>query len=354
MKRNSGVQHHDEESVLETKDKKMKAALIQETGGPEVIQYTDVERPSPGPTEVLIKVGAAALNPIDTYIRAGIVAKPPEFPYIIGCDLAGTIVECGLQVAGLEEGDRVWCSNQGLMGRQGTFAEYACVDQKWLYLTPPAMTDEDAAAGALVGITAHLGLFLHAGLEQSEVVFVNGGSGGVGSSVVQLAKAAGAYVITTVGSEEKKKLCQKLEADLVINYHDENMDDQIREFTKTHGGIHVWFETLANSTLDRTIGLMAKRGRIILMAGRSSRPEFPVGPFYVNDLRMFGFAMFNASPEEQRVCADAINDLAEAGKWRPQIGETFPLPEAAKAHQLQEENTLGGAGTLSGKIIVKP
>ncbi len=332
----------------------MKAAVIQKTGGPEVIQYIDVECPAPAPTEVLVKVGAVAVNPIDTYIRAGMVAKPPEFPYTIGCDMAGTVEQCGDQVVGFQKGDRVWCSNQGMMGRQGTFAEFVSVDQKWLYETPVNQSDEAAAASALVGITAHLGLFLHAGLQTSDVVFVNGGTGGVGSSVVQLAKAAGAYVIATVGSEEKKKQCKKLNADLVLNYHDENLDEQIQEFTNKFGGIHVWYETLAPGNLDRTVSLMQKRGRIILMAGRSARPEFPVGPFYVNDLRMIGFAMFNASPEEQRVCADAINALSEAGKWKAQIGKTFSLSEAAEAHRLQEENTSGGAGTLSGKIILVP
>ena len=332
----------------------MKAAVINKTGDPSVIQYVDMDTPSPEPSEVLIKVGAVAVNPIDTYIRGGKVAQPPEFPYIIGCDMAGTIEECGSEVEGMKKGDRVWCSNQGLMGRQGTFAEYITVDQKWLYHTPDKQSDEAAAASALVGITAHLGLFLHANLKTSDVVFVNGGSGGVGSSVVQLSKAAGALVVTTVGSEEKKELCRNLGADLVINYHDADMDDQIREFTKQHGGIHVWYETLAPTNIDRTVSLMQKRGRIVLMAGRAARPEFPVGPFYVNDLRMSGFAMFNASPEEQRVCADAINALTVAGKWKSQIGKVFPLSEAAQAHQLQEENTLGGAGTLSGKIVLVP
>jgi NADPH:quinone reductase len=104
----------------------------------------------------------------------------------------------------------------------------------------------------------------------------------------------------------------------------------------------------------RTVGLMAPRGRIVLMAGRDARPEFPVGPFYVKDLRMFGFAMFNATPDEQRDCATALNALYEKGQWRPLVGRKFPLPEAAAAHRLQEENTLGKQGTLTGKIVLEP
>eukprot|EP00913_Durusdinium_trenchii_P022844 g21448.t1 len=332
----------------------MKAAVIYETGSPDVIQFTDIAQPQPGPTEVLVKVGAAALNPIDTYIRSGAVALPIEFPYIIGCDLAGTVTACGEEVSRFQPGDRVWGSNQSLFGRKGTFAEFACVDECWLYPTPSDQSDAEAAAGALVGITAHLGLFLHAELQGGEVLFVNGGSGGVGSSVIQLGKSVGAKIVTTAGSDEKLETCRNLGADCALDYHSPNLDDDIRAFVEPLGGINVWFETLRSPTLDRTVPMMAKRGRIVLMAGREARPEFPVGPFYVNDLRMVGFAMFNASPEEQREAATSLNVLYENGDWRPNIAKTFPLSEAAAAHQLQEDNTLGGAGTLAGKIIVEP
>ena len=132
------------------------------------------------------------------------------------------------------------------------------------------------------------------------------------------------------------------------------MDDAIREFAEAHGGINVWYETLREPTLDRTVGMMAGGGRIILMAGRDARPEFPVGPFYVKNLRLLGFAMFNATPDEQRECAQTLNDVYESGGWRPNIAKTFPLSETATAHQLQEENTLAGKGTLAGKIVLQP
>lgn len=332
----------------------MKAAFINETGAPGVIQYADRPDPEPGPTEVLVKVGAVAVNPIDTYVRNGSVALPLEFPYVIGCDLAGTVVKCGDAAGRFNEGDRVWGSNQGLFGRQGTFSEFAAVDEEWLYATPADQSDQEAAAGALVGITAHLGLFLHAELKGGEILFVNGGTGGVGSTVVQLAKSIGAKVITTVGNAEKKARCESWGADLVLDYHAADMDDQIRAFTESNGGVNVWFETLREPTLDRAVELMAPRGRIVLMAGREARPEFPVGPFYIKDLRMIGFAMFNATPMEQRECATNLNVIYESGQWRPNIGKTFPLSEAAAAHQLQEDNTLGMQGTLAGKIVLEP
>ncbi len=332
----------------------MKAAFIRQTGAPDVIEFGELPTPEPGPSEVLVKVGAVSVNPIDTYIRGGMIKVATSFPYIIGCDLAGTVERAGSEVTRLKAGDRVWGSNQSLFGRRGSFAEFAAVDEKWLYPTPTGMTHEQAAAGALTGITAHLGLNLNAGLRSGEVVFVNGGAGGVGSAVIQLAKAAGAKVIATVGNEQKKALCESWGADCVLDYHSATLDDDIKAFTASNGGLHVWFETQAPTNFDRTIGLMSLRGRIIVMAGRAARPEFPNGAFYVKDLRLFGFAMFNATPEEQRACADAMNALATQGGWHPQIGFTMPLSEAAEAHRLQEANTLQKKGTLTGKIVLVP
>lgn len=330
----------------------MKAAFITRQGPPDVLEYGEQPTPAPGPSGVLVKIGASAVNPIDTYIRSGAIPLPIEFPYIPGCDLAGTVEAVGEEVTRFQPGDRVWGSNQSLFGRQGTLAEYAAVDEAWLYPTPESMTDEQAAAGALVGITAHLGLFLHGRLQPGEFVFVNGGTGGVGSLVVQFAKAAGATVITTAGSEEKRELARELGADLALDYASPRLDDEIRAFAEPNGGLDLWWETQREPTLPRTIGMMKKRGRIILMAGRDAQPQFPLGAFYVNDLKMCGFAMFNASPDEQRACAEDMNHWFADGKWRPLIGERFSLEDAAKAHQLQEDNTLHKSGSLTGKIVI--
>ena len=143
----------------------MKAAYINQPGPPENVTYGDLPAPKPGPSQCLVRVTAVAVNPIDTYIRSGMVAMPLPKPFIIGCDLAGTVEQVGQGFRQFKVGDRVWCSNQGLLGRQGTFAEYACVPEQWLYATPDAIADSVAAAGALVGITAHLGLFRCAGLQ---------------------------------------------------------------------------------------------------------------------------------------------------------------------------------------------
>jgi NADPH2:quinone reductase len=331
----------------------VKAAFIETTGSPDVIRYGDLPQPVPQAGEVLVKVGAVAVNPIDLYIRAGTVAMPLPKPFIVGCDLAGVVERPGSGASRFKVGDRVWGSNQGLLGRQGTFAEYAAVAEDWLYPTPPGVDDKNAAAVALVGITAHLGLCRDAQLKSGETVFVNGGTGGVGAMVVQMAKAVGAKVITTVGSAEKAKLCQQWGADCVLNYKTDDISIRVRDFTRGQG-VNVWYETQREPNFVRTVDLMAQRGRIIIMAGRQAQPLFPVGPFYVKGLSLHGFAMFNASPAEQRRCAEDINRWLQGGQLKPPIGKVFPLAQAAAAHQLLEENTLGKAATLTGKVVVTP
>lgn len=332
----------------------MHAAFYTHTGSPDVIQYGELPDPVPAAGEVLVQVRAAAVNPIDTYIRSGAISQPLRVPYVPGCDLAGTVIACGAGVQRFRVGDRVWGSNQGLFGRQGTCAEQAAVAEEWLYPLPAGESFEEAAAGALVGITAQLGLFLHAGLKSGETLFVNGGAGGVGSAVVQFAKAAGAVVVTTAGTPEKRRRCLELGADFALDYRSPTLDEELRRIVQPRGGIDLWWETLREPNLERTIGFMRKRGRIVLMAGRAARPVFPLGAFYVNDLRMVGFAMFNAAPDEQRRCAEEMNRLYEQGEWKPQVGRTFRLAELAAAHRLQEANTLEGAGTLQGKIVILP
>jgi NADPH2:quinone reductase len=331
----------------------MKAAFIEKTGGPEVIQYGELPTPTPKDGEVLVRVGAVDVNPIDTYIRAGMVKMPLPMPFIPGCDLAGSVQAVGSGVSKLRVGDRVWGSNQGLMGRQGTFAEFAAVGEQWLYPIPQAVADIDIVAASLTGITAHQGLFRCAHLQAGEIVFVNGGTGGVGSMVLQMAKAAGARVITTVGSAEKADLCKSWGTDLVLNYKIDKVPDAVQAFTSGRG-VDVWYETYGEPDLVRTVDLMARRGRIIVMAGRQARPVFPNGPFYTRDLSLFGFAMFNAAPDEQRKCAEDINRWLADGKLKAPVGRKLALAEAAAAHRLQEENTTQKAGTLVGKIVLVP
>jgi NADPH:quinone reductase len=329
----------------------MKAAFIEKTGPPEVIQFGDLPEPATGPNQVLVRVGAVAMNPIDTYIRSGMIKANLPQPSIPGCDLAGVVEKTGANVKRFKRGDRVWGTNQGLLGRQGTFSEFAAVDEQWLYPTPAKVTDEEAAAISLVGITACLGL-RRAQLKAGEILFVNGGTGGVGSAVVQIAKALGGRVITTAGSDEKTAECRKLGADLALNYQTEDVDTKVREFAPN--GVNLWWETLREPNFERTVSLLALRGRMVVMAGRDAKPVFPVGPFYVKDCALHGFAMFNAPAAEQRACADEMNRWLAEGKLRARIDRVLPLSQTVEAHRLQEESTVGKKSTLAGKIVLKP
>jgi len=328
----------------------MKAAFIRSTGLPEVIEFGDLPVPTPTFSEVLVRVEAVAVNPIDTYVRSGVVAMPLRMPFVIGCDMAGVVEAVGEGVHDLSVGTRVWASNQGLLGRQGTFAEHIAVDRDWLHILPDNVDAKDAAACALVGITAHLGLFSHGHLRHGETILVIGGSGGVGSMVVQMAKATGARVIATAGSDEKVEVCRRLGADEVIAHHRQPIGESVKALAPY--GIDLFWETRREPDFDMTVSVLAERGRMILMAGRDARPAFPVGPFYVKECSLHGFVMFKATPEETRAAGIDISGWLADGVLKSNIGEVLPLSQAAKAHQLQEAATVQGSGKLHGKIVL--
>jgi NADPH2:quinone reductase len=330
----------------------MKAAFINQVGTPEVIQFGDLPVPTLRQGEVLVQVKASAINPIDLYLRSGAVAMPLPFPFVVNSDLAGTVTQVGPGVTRFRVGDRVWGTNQGMLGRQGTAAECAAVHEDWLYAIPEGISESDAAAVALTGITAHLGLFRTGRLLHGQTVFVHGGTGGVGAMVVQMAKAFGARVITSVGSREKQKLCQSWGTDVVLNYKTDDIPESIRSFTGGQG-VDLWFETQREPSLEHILALMKLRGRVVVIAGRAAKPALPFAMFYPRDISILGFAMFNATPDEQRVCAHAINDWHSQGKLKAVIGKRFSLSQTARAHAFLEDNTVKGAGTLMGKVIVE-
>jgi NADPH2:quinone reductase len=246
----------------------------------------------------------------------------------------------------------VWATGQGSDGRQGTFSELAAIDEIWLNPIPGNVTDEDIAAVSLVGVTAHLGLVGRAKLKAGETLFVNGGTGGVGSSVVQIAKVIGARVITTVGSDEKAAKARELGADAVINYKTQDVPDAIKKAAPD--GVNVWWETLREPDFEKTFSLLAANGRMIVMAGRDARPTFPVGLFYSKNLSVLGFVILNSALEDLQAAALDINQWMSTEKLKAQIDRVLPLSQAAEAHRLQDESTIKKTGALTGKIILKP
>jgi NADPH:quinone reductase len=337
---------------IETDTDAMKAAYINQTGSPDLIIYGDLPTPKPTRSQCLVEVAAVDVNPIDVYVRSGMIPAKLSFPFILGRDLAGTIAEVGPDVKRFKPGDRVWATNQGMADRPGTFAELAAIDERWLHKTPDGVADEDVVALSLVGVTAHLGLVRDAKLKAGEILFVNGGTGGVGACVLQMAKLLGARVIATAGTDDKAEACRQLGADLALNYKTADVDAAVRQFAPA--GINVWWETLREPDFERSIPLLAMRGRMIVMAGRDARPAFPVGPFYTKDCMVHGFAMFNATAEEEKAAANAINRWVADGKLKARIDRVLPLAEAAEAHRLQEQSTIHKSGTLAGKIVLKP
>ncbi|MEM7145064.1 MAG: NADPH:quinone reductase [Verrucomicrobiota bacterium] len=330
----------------------MKAAFVREPGPAESIEYGDLPEPEVSGREVLIRMGAVSVNPVDTYTRAGVMGWEMPMPFVVGCDIAGTVEAVGPEATRFKVGDRVWGSNQGLLGRQGTFSELAAIDEEWLYATPEGVSDEDAAAGSLVGITAHLGLVMRAGLQAGEKLFVVGGTGGVGSSVVQMAKAIGAEVSCCNGSDEKCETAKGLGADDAFNYKTTSISDGVKAFAPE--GLDVYWETRREPDFEMVMELMAHRGRVVVMAGRDALVPFPVGPFYFNECTMVGFVMFRCTPDEQRACAKDINRWLVGGQFKPRIDRVMGLSEAAEAHRLQEAATVGGEGGLAGKIVLTP
>ncbi|MBX3420837.1 MAG: NADPH:quinone reductase [Pirellulaceae bacterium] len=330
----------------------MKAAFILETGSPDKIQYADLPEPEIGDGQVLVRVGAMSVNPIDTYIRGGANYWELPRPYIVGCDLAGTVVQVSPDVKGFQPGDRVWGSNQGLLGRQGCFSELAAIDAHWLYPTPNGISDTTAAACALVGITAHLGLVQRAQLKVGETLFIRGGAGGVGSMVVQMAKAMGARVIATAGGPHKAELCRRLGADHVIDYRSQDIAKTLMELAPQ--GVNVFWETLRDPDFDLAVQCMAQEARMVLMAGRTARPAFPVGPFYVKGCTLVGFAMFNATHHQQRLCAQDINHWLTNQNLTPLVDRVMPLSQTAEAHRLQQAHTVDQCSSLTGKLVLQP
>jgi NADPH2:quinone reductase len=328
----------------------MKAAYIRQTGAPDVIEVGDLPEPRAEKGQLLVRVHAAAVNPIDTYIRGGTIPVDLPDPYVIGCDAAGVVEAVGEGANRFSVGDRVWCTNQGLQGRQGTFAEKIAVDDDWCFRLPDSVSFEDGAASALVAVTAHLGLFRAVDLQSGETVLVIGGSGGVGSMVVQMARASGATVIATAGSAQKCERVLSMGADVAINYNEQSIAEVVRK--EAPRGVNVLWETRREPDFDTAIELLAERGRMVLMAGRDARPEFPVGPFYVKECSLHGFVMFKATAIEMSTAAGDINHWFVQGKLKANVSVVLPLDQAAEAHRMQEAATLQGSGELSGKIVV--
>ncbi len=326
----------------------MTAAYVSGPGPVDSIRIGEVPTPEPGPTDVLVRAVALAADHVDTFVRAGSYRTPMPSPFIIGRDLVGEVVEVGSSISGFEVGDMVWCNSLGHGGRQGSFADYSVVSAERLYHLPGGVDPDLAVSVAHTAATAHLALFREGGLRLGQTVLIVGAGGGVGGAAVQLAHAAGARVIATASARDEQ-WCRDLGADVVLDYRDPHVAQQVRRAAP--GGVDVHLDTSGRHDLDTAVALLARSGRIVILAGRDENPTVPIGALYTGDRSIRGFVISNAPATDLAVAARSINALLGRGLLRSRIALTLPLRDAARAHRLLEHPD---DDLAPGRIVVHP
>ncbi|MFJ6434296.1 NADPH:quinone reductase [Streptomyces sp. NPDC091416] len=311
----------------------MRAAFIEELGSPDVIKYGELPSPLVGPTDVLVDVFATTVNPVDTFVRSGAFRTTAPFPFVISRDLVGTVAQVGPGAAKFTVGDRVWCNSLGHDGRQGAAAEQAVVAADRLYRLPEGVDPQAAVAVVHPGATAYLALFSHGRLRTGDTVVVVGAGGNVGSALTVFASQAGARVIA-VASARDADYCRSVGAHEVLDYRDPELFDKIR--VASPGGVDVYLDTAGVNDLANSVGLLARRGRVVLLAGAQSTPVLPAGQLYMNDCSVVGFVISHATTAELAEAADGITRMLQSGRLRPRATEVMPLSAAAEAHRRLE------------------
>lgn len=324
----------------------MKAAFIEQPGPVDNIHFGELPLPRLHEHAVLVRVNAVTVNHVDTYIRSGSYPTEIPLPFIIGRDMAGIVEAVGTKVRQFQVGEAVWSNCLGISGQQGTFAEYVAAPEDRLYHLPDGVEPQEAVAVVHSALTAVIGLFSKARIVAGDTLFINGGSSSVGLAVLQIAKASGARVGVTAGSDEKAQWCREHGADLVVDYHRDDVGQTIRDFAPA--GLDVLWESTSVLDFQRTIPLMAQHGRLVVVAGGEKPSPFPVGPFYLRNCSLYGFTVTGASVSDLQTCARQINAWLARKTLKARIQTIMPLSEAAEAHRMQE------AGGLSGKIVLTP
>ena len=324
----------------------MKAVRIHEAGGPEVLVYEDVPTPSPGPGQALVRIAAVSVNPIDAAVRGGAFLALRKPPKTIGSDGAGVVAAVGPEVTDVQAGDEVFFQGLGI-GSEGSYAEYALVAAEQCVPKPANLSFAEAAAMGLVFPTAYYALVRKGELQAGETVLVQGASGGVGTASVQLAKALGARVLATVGSEEAARQVRDLGADEAIVYKTSDVGAEVARLTDGRG-VDLIHELVVSENLPVDVGMIAKRGRIVC-TGQGPRPgvAVPIGAALGKDASLLFMSTANAGRAGVADIMREIARLAEEGRIRPVIWKTLGLSEARTAHELLAEHHVG-------KIVLVP
>ncbi|MFZ0916740.1 MAG: NADPH:quinone reductase [Candidatus Udaeobacter sp.] len=320
----------------------MKAIRVHEFGAPEVLRVEEVPTPQPGSDQVLVRVHAIGVNPVETYIRAGTYASKPTLPYTPGNDGAGVVEQVGPNVNEFKAGDRVYTAGS----ISGAYAEFALCKTVQVHPLPANISFAQGAAVGTPYATAYRGLFQRAEAKPGETVLVHGASGGVGTAVVQLARARGLRVFGTAGSEEGRKLAREQGAHEVF---DHRAPDHFTQIMKATGGrgVDVIVELVANVNLGDDLTILANGGRVAIIGSRG-RVEINPRDAMQRDVDLRGMVLPNTPPPELASIHAALVAGLENGTLRPVIGKEFPLAEAAQAHHAVME-----PGAV-GKIVLLP
>ena len=322
----------------------MKAIRVTAFGGPDVLRLEEVPTPNPGPGEVLVRIHASGINPVETYIRAGKYARLPELPYTPGNDGAGVVEEVGTDVTKFKAGDRVYTGGS----ISGTYADFALCKEEQVHSLPANVSFAQGAAMGTPYATAYRGLFQRAVAEPGETVLVHGASGGVGTAAVQLARARGLRVFGTAGSDEGLKLVREQGAHEVFDHRASEHFEQIMKATGGHG-VDVIVEMLANMNLGKDLTILAKGGRVVIIGSRGPVEISPRDTMQ-RDADVRGMILPNTPPAQMASIHAALVAGLENGTLRPVIGREFPLPEAAQGHNaVMESGALGKIVLVHGK-----
>ena len=330
----------------------MKAVLMNAAGEPEVLQAKEVPDPELyGPSDVLVRLKAAGVNPVDTKVRRAHIYHPGNLPAVLGCDGAGVVEQVGTTVTRFRPGDEVFFFNNGLGGPPGCYAEYTVVHEDFLARKPRNLSMVEAAALPLVFITAWEALVERAQLHRDQTVLIHGGAGGVGHVAIQLARTLGAYVATTVSNDEKAGFVRALGAGFAINYRERDFVDAALEWTDGLG-VKTVLDTVGGETFCHSFAATRVYGRVVTILSTAC------GIAAINTARLRNLAVayvqmtaplylgLHAARVRQTRMLDEACRLAEAGEVKPVVSRLLPLEAAADAHRLLED------GHVTGKVVL--
>ncbi len=329
----------------------MKAILMTAPGAPDVLKLEEAPMPQIAKAdEMLVRLKAAGVNPVDTKLRSRGTFYPDHLPTILGCDGAGIVEAVGKDVSKFKVGDEVYFCNGGIGGHPGNYAEYAVVNEHFAAAKPKSISFAEAAAAPLVLITAWESLFDSCELEDENSVLIHAGAGGVGHVAIQLAKAAGARVCTTVGSAEKAAFVRGLGADKVIQYKDEDFVKAVLEWTDGKG-VDLAFDTVGGETLNRTFEAVRFYGDIVTLLQPDANTDWKTARMRNQRLSLelmltpMQHGLLEVQSHHGEILADCA-ELFDSGELKIHVSHTLPLAEAAEAHRLIEK------GGMIGKIVL--